>query len=48
MRIVNLILLVIAAICFGLGAAGVTSRINLLALGLLAAVLVPLIAVAQQ
>jgi hypothetical protein len=43
---VDLILYVIAAVCFALAAFGVaTNRVNLLALGLLAWVLVPLIAV---
>ena len=39
MRTVDLILLIIAAVCFGLAALGVGSRVNLLALGLLAWVL---------
>lgn len=48
MNTVNLILLLIAAVCFALAAFGVaTQRVNLLALGLLAWVLVPLIALAQ-
>jgi hypothetical protein len=42
---INLILLLIAAVLFGLAAVNVTHpRINLVALGLLAWVLVPLIA----
>jgi len=44
MHTLDLILLIIAAVCFGLAAAGVPSRVNLIALGLLAWVLVPLIA----
>jgi hypothetical protein len=43
----TLILLLIAAVCFGLAAAGVPSRVNLVALGLLAWVAVPLIAALQ-
>lgn len=39
----DLILYLIAAICFGLAAFGVAARVNLLALGLLAWVLVPLL-----
>jgi len=40
----DLVLLVIAAVCFGLAAFGVVGgRVNLLALGLLAWVLVPLL-----
>jgi hypothetical protein len=37
-----IILLLIAAVCFGLAAFGVGGRVNLIALGLLAWVLVPL------
>jgi len=44
MHIITLVLLVIAAVCFGLAAAGVPSRIAWVPLGLLAWVLVPLIA----
>jgi hypothetical protein len=41
----NIVLLLIAAVCFGLAAFGVGGgRVNLVALGLLAWVLVPLIA----
>ena len=47
MRTLDLILLIVAAIAFGLAAAGVPSRVNLIALGLLAWVLVPLIAALQ-
>ena len=43
MHTLNLILLIIAAICFGLAAAGVSSRVNLVALGLLTWVLTVLI-----
>lgn len=44
MNILDLVLLLTAAICFGLAAFGaVVSRVNLLALGLLAWVLVPLL-----
>jgi hypothetical protein len=48
MRTIDLILYVIAAICFGLAAAGVSSRVNPIALGLLAWVLIPLIAALQN
>jgi hypothetical protein len=45
MTMLNLVLLLIAAVCFGLAAFGVGGgRVNLVALGLLAWVLVPLIA----
>jgi len=45
MHTVNLLLLIVAAVCFGLAAFGAPlSRVNLVALGLLAWVLVPLIA----
>ena len=47
MHTLTLILLVIAAISFGLAAAGVPSRVNLVALGLLAWVAVPLITALQ-
>ena len=49
MHTLDLILLIVAAICFGLAAFGAvaTGRINLIALGLLAWVLVPLIAAIQ-
>ena len=40
----TIVLLVIAAVCFGLAAAGVPSRVAWVPLGLLAWVLVPLIA----
>ena len=43
MRTLTLILLIIAAISFGLAAAGVPSKVNLVALGLLAWVLTELI-----
>lgn len=43
MEIVYLILLIVAAVCFLLAALGVTSRVALLPLGLLAWVLVPLV-----
>jgi hypothetical protein len=42
-KMLTLILLIIAAISFGLAAAGVPSRVNLVALGLLAWVLTVLI-----
>ena len=49
MTAVYLILLVGAAVCFGLEAAGVTTRrLFLLALGLLLWVLVPLLQTAQR
>jgi len=47
MHTVDLILLIVAAVCFGLGAAGVPSRVAWVPLGLLAWVLVPLIAALQ-
>lgn len=47
MHLLFLLLLVLAAVCFGLTALGVSGRINLLALGLLAWVLCPLIQLAQ-
>ena len=40
---IALILLIAAAVCFALAAFGVTARVNLVALGLLFWVLVPLI-----
>lgn len=46
MRILVLILLIVAAICFALAAFGVVARLNLVALGLLCwvlAVLAPLV-----
>ena len=47
MHTLTIVLLIIAAISFGLAAAGVPSRVNLVALGLLAWVAVPLIAALQ-
>ena len=47
MHTIDLVLLLIAAICFGLAAFNVPVRVNLVALGLLAWVLVPLIAALQ-
>ena len=44
MHTIDLILLIVAAVCFGLAAAGVPSRVSWVPLGLLAWVLVPLIA----
>lgn len=43
MTLLYLLLLIAAAVCFGLAALGVGGRLNLLAVGLLAWVLVPLI-----
>lgn len=43
MSTLYLVLLFAAAVCFALASWGVASRLNLLALGLLAFVLVPLI-----
>lgn len=43
MRTLYLILLIAAALCLAAASANVASRVNLLALGLLAFVLVPLI-----
>lgn len=39
----TLVLLIIAAVCFGIAALGVPSRVNLVALGLLAWVLTEII-----
>lgn len=47
MHTIVLILLIIAAISFALAAAGVSSRVNLIALGLFAWVLTVLIPVLQ-
>lgn len=47
MRTIDLILYVIAALCFVAATANTTARINLVAAGLLACVLVPLITVAR-
>lgn len=47
MRTLDIVLLIIAAICFALGAAGVPSRVSWVCAGLLAWVLVPLIALLQ-
>lgn len=44
MRIIDLLLLIAGAVCFGLAAFGVTTRVNLIAAGLLAWILVPLLA----
>lgn len=44
MHIITVILLIVAAICFGLAALGVPSRVSWVPLGLLAWVCVPLIA----
>jgi len=43
----TLILLIIAAVCFALATFNVATRVNLVALGLFAWVLVPLIAALQ-
>lgn len=43
MDVISLVLLLTAAICFALTAFGVRARVNLLAVGLLAWVLVPLL-----
>jgi hypothetical protein len=48
MDIILLTLLIAAALCFGLSAFGVSSRVNLLALGLLCWVLTVLIPAAQR
>jgi len=42
MHTIDLILLIVAAVSFGLAAAGVPSKVNWIGLGLLAWVLVPL------
>jgi len=44
MHIITLVLLILAAVCFGLAAFSVPSRVAWVPLGLLAWVLVPLIA----
>lgn len=48
MELLVVVLLLIGAVCFGLSAFGVPARVNLLALGLLAWILVPLIAAFQH
>lgn len=48
MRVIDLILYLIAAILFALAAFNVSAKVNLIAAGLLAWVLVPLIATLQQ
>jgi hypothetical protein len=48
MIVVFLLLLIFAAVCFGLATAGVPVRINLIALGLLLWVLVEIIKVATH
>ena len=45
---IYLVLYIVAAVCFAVVALGVGGRVNLLALGLLAWVLVPLIQAAQK
>jgi hypothetical protein len=48
MHVINLLLLVAAAVCFAIAAAGiVTHRVNLIALGLLCWVMVGVIATAR-
>jgi len=47
MHTIDLILLIVAAVCFGLAAFGVPARVAWVPLGLLAWVLVPLIAALQ-
>jgi len=44
MHIITLVLLILAAVCFGLAVLNVPSRVSWVPLGLLAWVLVPLIA----
>lgn len=49
MDVIYLLLFVVAAVCFSLAAYGVTvNRVNLVALGLLSWVLVPLLQVLQH
>lgn len=48
MELLTVVLLLIGAICFGLAAFGVASRVNLVAAGLLAWILVPLIGAFQH
>ena len=47
MRIINIVLLIIGAACFALSTFGVKARVDLVPLGLLAWILVPLIAALQ-
>ncbi len=47
MDVIDLILLIVAVVCFALAAANVNARVSLVALGLLAWVLVPLIDAAR-
>lgn len=47
MPVLDLVLLLLAAVCFAAAAFGVTARVNLLAAGLLCWVLVPLLAAVQ-
>ena len=48
MHTVDLILLIVAALCFAAATINTSARVNLVAAGLLAWVLVPLITVAQH
>lgn len=48
MRTLDIILYVVAVVCFVLAAVNVSARINLIAAGLLAVVLVPLITLARS
>jgi len=48
MHVLNLVLLILGAVCFLLGAANVASRINLVALGLLFWILTVLIPAIQK
>jgi hypothetical protein len=48
MRVIDLILLIIAVVCFALAAFGTPAKVNLIAVGLAALALVPLLTAVQQ
>lgn len=48
MDVFVLILLIVAAVCFGLAAFNIVARLNLIALGLLASVLAMLLSAVEQ
>ena len=48
MDVLTLILLIVAAVCFGLAAFNIAARLNLIALGLLAWVATALLGVIEQ
>lgn len=47
MRAIDLVLLILAAVCFALAALNTAARVNLIAAGLLAWVVVPLLGMVQ-